>query len=257
MVNPKRLKGKVKGIIVTQDIGAAIRYYQAVTQQLSARGNPFKVLIAFSGEKELDGVPYSEAGMNGFAEKDTSDKFDRDEYRLLIVANKYLTGFDQPKLSAMYVDKKLQGVMAVQALSRLNRSADRLGKRSEDLFILNFFNRVEDIKAAFDPFYTVTALSEATDINVLHELKSALDDLGVYEASEVDHFANRYFAGEDAQTLSVIIDMAAARFNDALELDYPNKIDFKVKAKQFVKIYGQMAAIMPFEVLEWESSSGL
>lgn len=252
VVNPKKLKGKAKGMIVTQDIKAAIRYYNAVTQQLAARGNPFKVAIAFSGEKELDGVPYTEAGMNGFAEADTRDKFDADEYRLLIVANKYLTGFDQPKLSAMYVDKKLQGVLAVQALSRLNRSASKLGKRTEDLFILDFFNTVDDIKAAFDPFYTVTKLSEATDINVLHELKSTLDDVGVYEASEVDDFTTRYFDGEDAQRLSAIIDLAAARFNEDLELENPDKIDFKVKAKQFVKIYGQMAAIMPFEVLEWE-----
>lgn len=252
VVNPKKLKGKAKGMIVTQDIKAAIRYYKAITKLLDARGNPFKALIAFSGEKEVDGIPYTEAGMNGFAETDTRDKFDTDEFRLLIVANKYLTGFDQPKLSAMYVDKKLQGVLAVQALSRLNRSASKLGKRTEDLFILDFFNTVDDIKSAFDPFYTVTRLSEATDINVLHELKSTLDDVGVYEASEVDDFATRYFAGEDAQRLSAIIDLAAARFNEDLELKNPDKIDFKVKAKQFVKIYGQMAAIMPFEVLEWE-----
>lgn len=125
-------------------------------------------------------------------------------------------------------------------------------KRTEDLFILDFFNTVEDIKSAFDPFYTVTILSEATDINVLHELKDALDDVGVYESAEVDDFVSRYFDGEDAQLLSAIVDVAAARFNDELELEDPNKIDFKVKAKQFVKIYGQMAAIMPFEVMEWE-----
>jgi type I restriction enzyme R subunit len=171
---------------------------------------------------------------------------------LLIVANKYLTGFDQPKLSAMYVDKKLQGVLAVQALSRLNRSSIKLGKRTEDLFILDFFNSVDEIKVAFDPFYTVTTLSEATDINVLHELKSMLDDVGVYEAAEVEDFTARYFAGDDAQQLSPIIDGAAARFNEELELENPDKIDFKIKAKQFVKIYGQMAAIIPFEVVEWE-----
>lgn len=252
VVTPKKLRGKAKGMIVTQNIEAAIRYYKAVTKLLAARGNPFNVLIAFSGEKDVDGVTYTEAEMNGFAESDTRDRFDEDDYRLLVVANKYLTGFDQPKLTTMYVDKKLQHVLAVQALSRLNRSAPRLGKRTEDLFILDFFNDAEDIKAAFDPFYTVTTLSSATDVNVLHELKGSLDQIGVYEWQEVEEFVSRYFAGEDAQALSPLIDTAADRFNQQLELSDKDKIDFKIKARQFVKIYGQMASIMPFEVVDWE-----
>jgi type I restriction enzyme R subunit len=252
VVNTKKLRGKAKGMIITQNIEAAIRYYKAVTKLLDAQGNPFKALIAFSGEKTVDGMKYTEADLNGFPESETRDKFDTDDYRLLIVANKYLTGFDQPKLTAMYVDKKLQFVLAVQALSRLNRSAPKLGKRTEDLFILDFFNSVDDIKTAFDPFYTVTTLSEATDVNVLHELKDALDQVGVYEWQEVEDFVARYFADEDAQTLSPIIDIAANRFNAELELLDAEKIDFKIKAKQFVKIYGQMASIIPFEVLEWE-----
>lgn len=252
VVNSKKLRGKAKGMIITQNIEAAIRYYKAVTKLLDAQGNPFKVLIAFSGEKTVDGVKYTEAEMNGFAESETREKFDTDDYRLLIVANKYLTGFDQPKLTAMYVDKKLQFVLAVQALSRLNRSAPKLGKRTEDLFILDFFNSVDDIKTAFDPFYTVTTLSEATDVNVLHELKDVLDQVGVYEWSEVEDFVARYFAGEDAQKLSPVIDVAAERFNASLDLPDTEKIDFKIKAKQFVKIYGQMASIIPFEVLAWE-----
>ena len=252
VVNPKKLRGKAKGMVVTQNIETAIRYYKAVTRLLEAQGNPFKALIAFSGDKNVDGIDYSEAGMNGFPESKTRDKFDTDEYRLLIVANKYLTGFDQPKLAAMYVDKKLQGVMAVQALSRLNRSAPKLGKKTEDLFILDFFNSVDDIKTAFDPFYTATSLSEATDVNVLHELKDVLGDVGVYDWHEVEDFVARYFNNEDAQNLSPIIDVAASRFNDELELENDDKIDFKIKAKQFVKIYGQMASIMPFEVVAWE-----
>lgn len=252
VVTPKKLRGKAKGMIVTQNIEAAIRYYKAVTKLLADRGSPFKALIAFSGEKVVDGVTYTEAEMNGFPEADTRDRFDEDDYRLLVVANKYLTGFDQPKLTTMYVDKKLQYVLAVQALSRLNRSAPKLGKRTEDLFILDFFNDVTDIKAAFDPFYTVTTLSSATDVNVLHELKGSLDQVGVYEWQEVEEFVTRYFAGEDAQTLSPLIDVAADRFNHQLELAEKDRIDFKIKARQFVKIYGQMASIMPFEVLEWE-----
>ena len=134
----------------------------------------------------------------------------------------------------------------------LNRAAPKWGKKTEDLFVLDFFNSVDDMKAAFDPFYTATSLSGATDINVLHELKDALDDSAVYEWFEVEDFVARYFNNEDAQQLSVIIDKAAERFNHELELSNEEKADIKIKAKQFVKIYGQMAAIMPYDMLTWE-----
>ena len=252
VVNTKKLKGKAKGMVITQNIETAIRYHKAITRLLNEKGNPFKALVAFSGTKEVDGIEYTEAEINGFSDNDTKDKFDTDEYRLLVVANKYLTGFDQPKLCAMYVDKKLASVLCVQALSRLNRSAPKLGKKTEDLFILDFFNSSDDIKTAFDPFYTATSLSGATDVNVLHELKDAMDEVGVYEWHEVEDFVKRYFAGEDAQTLSPLIDKAAARFEHELELEDDEKIDFKIKAKQYVKIYGQMASIMPYEIVAWE-----
>ena len=252
VVNSKKLKGKAKGMVVTQNIETAIRYYKAITRQLEQQGNPFKAVIAFSGTKEVDGIEYTEADMNGFPEAETKDKFDTDEYRLLVVANKYLTGFDQPKLSAMYVDKKLASVLCVQTLSRLNRSAPKFGKKTEDLFVLDFFNSVDDIKAAFDPFYTSTTLSEATDVNVLHELKDAMDDVGVYDWHEVEEFIKRYFDNADAQELSPIIDVSANRFNVEQELEDDDKVDFKIKAKQFVKIYGHMASIMPYEVVAWE-----
>lgn len=252
VVNTKKLKGKAKGMVVTQNIETAIRYHKAITRLLERNGNPFKALVAFSGTKEVDGIEYTEAEINGFSENDTKYKFDTDDYRLLVVANKYLTGFDQPKLCAMYVDKKLASVMCVQTLSRLNRSAPKLGKKTEDLFILDFFNSTDDIKTAFDPFYTATSLSGATDVNVLHELKDAMDDVGVYEWYEVEDFVKRYFNGEDAQTLSPIIDVAASRFEHELDLDDDEKVDFKIKAKQYVKIYGQMASIMPYEIVAWE-----
>ncbi|WP_055446569.1 type I restriction endonuclease subunit R [Lacinutrix mariniflava] len=252
IVNKKKLKGKAKAMVITQSIESAIRYYKALQNILKDKGHPFKIAIAFSGTKKVDGIEYTEAEMNGFAEKDTKDKFDKDDYRILVVANKYLTGFDQPKLCAMYVDKKLQGVLAVQALSRLNRAATKLAKKTEDVFVLDFFNSTADIKASFDPFYTATSLSEATDVNVLHELKEVLDDVGVYEWSEVEDFNEKFFNKEDAQVLSPIIERAAERFVNELELEDDDKADFKIKAKQFVKIYGQMAAIMPFEILEWE-----
>lgn len=252
IVMPKKLRGKAKSMVVTQSIESAIRYFFALKNLLELKGNPFKLAIAFSGVKMVDGIEYSEDSINGFAEKDTRDKFDQDDYRILVVANKYLTGFDQPKLTAMYVDKKLQGVLAVQALSRLNRSANSLGKKTEDLFVLDFFNSTDDIKTSFDPFYTSTSLSKATDVNVLHDIKSALDLSGIYEWSEIEEFNEKYFSGVDAQLLSPIIDVAAERFNSVLELDDAKKADFKIKAKQFVKIYGQVASILPFEVIKWE-----
>jgi len=266
LVNTKKLKGKAKAIVATQSIESAINYYFALKTLLEERGNPFRIAIAFSGTKKIKGIEYTEDSMNDFPanldiSKPTdpgyiSDKIaryvDMDEYRILVVANKYLTGYDQPKLTAMYVDKKLQGVIAVQALSRLNRSSDKLGKKTEDLFILDFYNTTEDIKKSFDPFYTATSLSKATDINVLHELKSNLDDAGVYEWSEVENFVEKYFKGVNAQELSPIIDIAAERFNTTLGLEDKAKADYKIKAKHFVKIYGQMASIMPYEVAAWE-----
>ena len=252
IVNKKRLKGKGKAMVVTQSIVSAIKYYKALQRILADKGNPFKIAIAFSGTKKVDGIEYTEAEMNGFAEKDTRHKFDEDDYRILVVANKYLTGFDQPKLCAMYVDKKLQGVLAVQALSRLNRAATKYNKRTEDVFVLDFFNSTDDIKNSFDPFYAATSLTDTTDVNVLHELKDVLDDVGVYEWSEVEDFNEKFFNKEDAQVLSPIIEKASERFIHELELEDDEKADFKIKAKQFVKIYGQMASILPFEILNWE-----
>lgn len=250
VVGAKKLKGQAKAMVVTRNIESAIRYFFAVRDALA--GQPFKAIVAFSGKAKVDGVEYTENSINGFPTKDIEEKFDSDEYRLLVVANKYLTGFDQPKLSTMYVDKKLQGVLAVQALSRLNRCSHKLNKRSEDTFVLDFFNSTEDIKEAFDPFYTSTSLSKATDVNVLNDLKEKLDEVGVYEAGEMEKFCSLYFSNAEAEKLSPIIDVCAARFDHELELDDDDKADFKIKAKQFVKIYAQIACIMPSNKVEWE-----
>ncbi len=149
----------------------------------------------------------------------------------------------------MYIDKKLQGVLAVQTLSRLNRSAPKLGKRTEDLFVLDFYNSIDDIKKAFEPFYTSTTLSEATDINVLHDLKSELESFGVYERDELEEFIKIYFNKGSIENLEAIINGVVERFNEFKEID---KADFKIKAKQFVKIYSQVASIIPYEMVEWE-----
>ena len=150
----------------------------------------------------------------------------------------------------MYVDKKLQSVQAVQTLSRLNRCNASVAKN--DTFILDFFNTIDEIKKAFDPFYTSTTLSQPTDVNVLHDLKDALDRVGVYEWSEVKQFNQLFFDKAEADQLSPLIDTAANRFNLELELENEAKIDFKIKAKQFVKIYAQVACIISFNKMQWE-----
>jgi type I restriction enzyme R subunit len=148
----------------------------------------------------------------------------------------------------MYVDKKLQGVLAVQALSRLNRCNWKQDKR--DTFVLDFHNSVEDIKQAFDPFYTSTTLSEPTDVNVLHDLKDSLDAFGIYEWREVVDFNERFFKGAEPDELHPIIDIVVYHFDTDLEDE--QRIDFKIKSKQFVKIYAQVASILPFQNVPWE-----
>lgn len=252
MYRNHKLKGHAKALVVTKDIECAISYYMALCEIKAEKKLPYNILIAFSGSKNISGRDYTEALLNGFPDSKTAEEFDKDENRILVVANKYITGFDQPKLAAMYIDKPLDGVLAVQALSRLNRSAPELGKLSEDLFILDFYNTKEGIKEAFDPFYTATTLSEATDVNILHQLKATLLSFGVFDMDEVNQFIDLYVHGASADEFAPIIDRASDRFNNEIEWPDNGKADFKMKCKQFVKIYSRVAAIMDYEVLDWE-----
>ncbi|MBK1826886.1 type I restriction endonuclease subunit R [Haloferula rosea] len=259
VVATKKLRGAARGMVVTRNIESAIRYFTAIQRELKEKNANFQAIVAFSGKKTVDGIEHTEESLNGFPSKDLPDmlsgKYARDNprkevptYKLLVVANKYLTGFDEPLLHSMYVDKRLQGVLAVQALSRLNRCNTRMQK--QDTFILDFYNTASEIKDAFDPFYTATSLSEPTDVNVLHDLKDALDDSGLYSDEDIETFNERFFNGEDAEKLHPIIDECVDRFN--LIEDEEDKVDFKIKAKQFVKLYGQLACIIPFENAGWE-----
>ena len=249
-----KLKSKAKAMVVTRDIECAIRYYHALQKLKREMRLPYNILIAFSGEKTVDGVEYTEAEMNGFPDKDTPKKFEDDENRILVVANKYLTGFDQPKLTAMYIDKPLDGVLAVQALSRLNRSAPDLGKLSEDLFVLDFYNTTEDMKEAFNDFFTGIELSGATDVNILNTLRTTLLSMEVFTEEEIDKFAELYFHGAQQDQLSPIIDTAVNRYEHEIEWEENGKADFKMKCKQFVRVYSRVAAIMTFEMAEWEKT---
>ena len=248
VVKPKLLKGQARGMVVTRNIECAIRYFQAIRKELEKANADFQPIIAFSGKKVVDGIEHTEDSLNGFPEKDIRANLKKPGYRLLVVANKFLTGFDEPLLHTMYVDKKLQGVLAVQTLSRLNRCNHKMAK--QNTFILDFYNTAAEIKKAFDPFYTATSLSEPTNINVLHDLKDELDEVEVYNQEDVDAFNEAFFKQAPPEQLHPIIDHCVARF-DLIE-DEEDKIDFKIKAKQFVKIYGQLACIIPFEKIEWE-----
>ncbi len=248
-----KLCGQAKAMVVTKDIECAIKYYQAICEIIKKKQLPYKALIAFSGEKNLGGHAYTEAGLNGFADTKTAEEFNKDGNRILVVANKYITGFDQPKLAAMYIDKPLDGVLAVQCLSRLNRADPDLGKKSEDLFVLDFYNKIDDIKDAFDPFYTTTSLSGPTDLNILSQLKTTLLGMGVFTMEdEVDPFMERFIRGVESAELAPYIDMAARRFNTEIEWPENGKADFKMKCKQFVRVYSRVAAIMPYVVVDWE-----
>jgi len=202
VVATKKLRGQARGMVVTRNIESAIRYYFAIQKELKAANAPFQAIVAFSGKKTVDGIEHTEESLNGFPSKDIPDKLAGDikpgetNYRLLVVANKFLTGFDEPLLHSMYVDKRLQSVLAVQALSRLNRCNAKMQK--QDTFILDFYNTAAEIKEAFDPFYTATSLTEPTDVNVLHDLKDALDDGELYSDEDIEKFNERFFDAWDA-----------------------------------------------------------
>lgn len=244
----KKLRGQARAMVVTRNIECAIRYYFAIRAHLQKANAPFQAIVAFSGSKMVDGIEHTEESLNGFPSKDIPDKFREHGYRILVVANKFLTGFDEPLLHTMYVDKRLQGVLAVQTLSRLNRCNDKMQK--QDTFVLDFYNSTTDIREGFNDFYTSTTLTEPTDANVLHDLKEAMEDFAIYSTDDVERFNKGFFGKVDAEQLHPIIDETVTRF-DLLERD-EDKIDFKIKAKQFVKLYGQLACILPFAMIEWE-----
>jgi len=241
-----QIKGQAKAMVVCKSINNAIRYYYAFKEYLKEINSPHKCIIAFSGTKEIDNNEVDEPRLNGFSSGDIPKMFKKKEYRFLIVANKFQTGFDQPLLHTMYVDKKLKDVQAVQTLSRLNRSAPN----KVDTFVLDFFNTIEDIKEAFEPFYTTTILSEETDANKLNDLQEALDDAQIFTEENVVEFTDLYFNNGTREQLEPIIDKCVATFKN--ELNDDGKIDFYVKAKSFFRTYAFLSKILTFSDVYWE-----
>ncbi len=241
-----QIGGRAKAMIVTRSRLHAVRYKLAVDRYLADRGEPFKALVAFSGTVTDGGRDYTEANMNGFPDSQTAKMFERPEYRFLIVANKFQTGFDQPLLHTMYVDKKLGGVNAVQTLSRLNRThPEKTGT-----MVLDFANDAETIRAAFEPYYETTLLSEATDPNLLYEIEVRLAEFPVYTAQDVDAFARRYFDGRTTQDqLHAVLAPVVGRFQ---ELPPEERREFRGQLTDFIRLYAFLAQVMPFADAELE-----
>ncbi len=259
----KKIGGKAKAMVVTSSRLHAVRYKEEFDRYIKEKGySDIKTIVAFSGKVIYANAPegISEVEMNGFSEKELPRKFASDEYQLLLVADKYQTGFDQPLLHTMYVDKKLSGVKAVQTLSRLNRMC--AGK--EDTFVLDFANDTQEILDSFQPYYELTSIKENSDPNHLYDLRAELQKANVIWETEVNNFCNIYFKSSkslsavDQGKLNSYIDPAVERFkalpeekDDAMGT-LVNKDDFKNTLQTFCRTYSFLTQIMPFSDVELE-----
>ena len=236
------LGGKAKAMVVTFSRPMAYRLYRAICEYIARMRYACEVMVAFSGKLEVDGKEMTEASINGCKEAETAEVFDTDAKRIIVCANKFQTGFDQPKLCAMYVDKMLTGVAAVQTLSRLNRTCSIPGKRT---FVLDFANDWNTIRASFSSYYEATELDATTDPNVLYDLKASLDGFHVYEYDEVDAVATIYFAEPNPDAVLKKIEGRLAPAVDrwkALE-DMPKR-EFKARLRKFLRSYSFITQMM-------------
>ena len=235
-----RIGGKAKAMIVARSRLHAVRYKLAFDAYSKERGYPYQSLVAFSGTVRDEGIDYTEANMNGYSEKQTADVFKRPEYRFLIVANKFQTGFDQELLHTMYVDKKLGGVNAVQTLSRLNR----VHPEKEETVVLDFVNDAQTIQESFQPYYEKTILSEATDPNTIYDLERRLDDHHVFETNDIDAFARRYFHPKATQDeLYALLAPSVERYK-ALEKE--ERFAFRGTLTDYIRLYAFLSQIITF-----------
>ncbi len=245
----RKIGGEARAMVVTNGIERAIQYFHAIKNYLKERKSRYQAIVAFSGEHEFGGAKVSEASLNGFSSRLIAEKIQEDPYRFLICADKFQTGYDEPLLHTMYVDKTLSGIKAVQTLSRLNRAHP--GKH--DVFVLDFLNDADSIREAFAPFYRTTILADETDPNKLHDLQAALDDAQVYTPGQVEDFARRYLDGASRDQLDPILDACVQIYKR--ELDEDGQVDFKGKAKGFVRTYNFLSAVLTWTKKDWETRS--
>jgi type I restriction enzyme, R subunit len=244
-----KVGGQARAMVVTGSIERAIQYYYAISEYLANRKSQYKAIVAFSGEHEYGGQKLSESSINVFPSNDIEKKMKKDPYRILVVANKFQTGYDEPLLHTMYVDKVLSDIKAVQTLSRLNRAHPQ----KHDTFVLDFANDTEVIKEAFSKYYTTTVLSDETDPNKLNDLESDIRNYQVFTDYHVENLVELYLNGADRDKLDPILDVCAQLYKD--ELDENGQVDFKSKAKAFTRTYGFLASILPYGNPEWEKLS--
>lgn len=249
VVGKRKIGGQARAMIVCSGIARAIDYYREVTDYLATIKSPFKAIVAFSGDPEVNGKKTTEADLNDFPSKDIPARLRQDPYRFLIVANKFVTGFDEPLLHTMYVDKPLAGVQAVQTLSRLNRAHPQ----KHDTFVLDFADNAEAVKAAFQDYYRATVQVGETDPNKLHDLKNDLDGHQVYAWQQVEDLVALYVKGADRDQLDPILDACVEVYKDTLNED--QQVEFKGKAKAFVRSYGFLGAILTYGHPAWETLS--
>ena len=245
----QKIGGQARAMVVTSSIQRAISYFYTIRVYLTERKSPYRAIAAFSGEHDYDGEKVTEASLNGFSSNLIADRIQEDPYRFLICADKFQTGYDEPLLHAMYVDKILSGVKAVQTLSRLNRAHPK----KHDALVLDFNNDADTIRDAFADYYRTTVLAEETDPDRLHDLKAALDGHQVYSPAQVDELVERYLLGAERDRLDPILDACASLYRE--QLDEDGQVDFKGKAKAFLRTYGFLAAILPYANAEWEKLS--
>ena len=249
VVAKRKIGGKARAMVVTSGIERAIQYFHAFQDYLRETKSTSKAILAFSGEHEYGGVKVTEASLNGFPSSQIEDKFEEDPYRYLIVADKFQTGYDQPLLHTMYVDKPLSGIKAVQTLSRLNRAHPQ----KYDTFVLDFLNDADTIQQAFADYYRTTILSEETDPNKLHDLKRDLDHADVYLQDDADQLVALYLNGADRAKLEPILEGCVANYKERLDEDA--QVNFKGNAKAFIRTYGFLSSILPYGNAEWEKLS--
>jgi type I restriction enzyme R subunit len=250
IIAKKKLNGKSRAMVVTASIPRCIETYYAINKCLADRHSPYKAIIAFSGECKYNGQEpaLTSAGLNGFPDAKIPKEFKKDPYRLLVVADMFQTGFDEPLLQTMYVDKPLYDIAAVQTLSRLNRAAP--GK--DEVYVLDFANKTSTIQDAFSKFYRTTILSGETDPNKLYDLITLMESYQVYDNDDVEHVVDLFLGGAERDRLDPLLDPCVATYN---ELQTDDQIKFKSAAKSFVRTYGFLGSILPYGNVDWEKLS--
>ncbi|MEV0630187.1 type I restriction endonuclease subunit R [Nonomuraea wenchangensis] len=245
VIRPRKIGGKARVMVVTDGISRALDYYFAIDACLKKLGSPYRAIVAFSGEHEYAGKQVTEANLNGFPSGAIEKTFREDPYRILVCADKFQTGYDEPLLHTMYVDKPLSGVRAVQTLSRLNRAHPD----KHDVAVLDFYNKSEGIQKSFEQWYRTTVLADSVDPNRLHDLRAVLDGAGVYGREDIDQFVEMFLAKEPRSRLEAFLDQLVVAYQ---ELDSEEQqVEFKGRAKAFVRTYDYLAGILPYRNPEW------